>query len=151
MKNNVPFSMLGFDHVVLLVDDMKRALTFYMDVLGCEPGYSYPGIGMEQLWCGASLLVLWDTTHPGAKKAVPPVKGGRNVDHLCIAVGPMDHDRLRKHMARHGVEITLEAMHGGSRGMGHAFYFCDPFGNRLELKGPAVYPDGAAAVSGPTS
>jgi glyoxylase I family protein len=26
--------------------------------------------------------------------------------------------------------------------MGHSFYIRDPFGNTLELKGPAEYPDG---------
>jgi hypothetical protein len=26
--------------------------------------------------------------------------------------------------------------------MGNSFYVLDPWGNKLELKGPAVYPDG---------
>jgi hypothetical protein len=26
--------------------------------------------------------------------------------------------------------------------MGNSFYVFDPWGNKLELKGPAVYPDG---------
>ena len=30
----------------------------------------------------------------------------------------------------------------GAWGMGHSFYFRDPFGNMLEVKGPAEYPDG---------
>ena len=62
-----PLSLVGLDHVVFLVDDMKTALAFYQGVLGCQPGYAYPDLGMEQLWCGASLIVLWDTTNPGAK------------------------------------------------------------------------------------
>src|SRR5688500_10063164 len=61
-----PFSLVGIDHVVFLVDDMQRALKFYGEVLGCERGYSYPKLGMEQVWCGSALIVLWDTTHPGA-------------------------------------------------------------------------------------
>jgi hypothetical protein len=28
--------------------------------------------------------------------------------------------------------------------MGNSFYIFDPFGNKLELKGPPVYPDGRA-------
>jgi hypothetical protein len=28
--------------------------------------------------------------------------------------------------------------------MGNSFYVLDPFGNKLELKGPPVYPDGTA-------
>jgi extradiol dioxygenase family protein len=44
------------------------------------------------------------------------------------------------------VKIDREAFHGGARGMGHSFYFFDPFGNKLELKGPAEYPDGRSAT-----
>ena len=137
-----PFSLVGIDHVVFLVDDMPRALAFYHDVLGCVPGYSYPALGMEQVWAGAALIVLWDTTHPGAASAVPPVVGGRNVDHVCIATSPIDPAAMRAHLAAHGVKIDREAQHGGARGVGHSFYIFDPFGNKLEIKGPAEYPDG---------
>lgn len=139
---SVPFTLVGIDHVVFLVDDMPKALDFYHNVLGCVPGYSYPAMGMEQVWAGASLIVLWNTTHPGATNAVPPVSGGRNVDHVCIATSPFDHDALRAHLTAHDVTIEREAMHGGARGMGHSFYVLDPFGNKLEIKGPAEYPDG---------
>jgi glyoxylase I family protein len=147
MPTAVPFSLVGIDHVVLLVDDMQRALGFYSDVLGCQQGYSYPELGMEQIWCGSALIVLWDVTHPGGRKAASPVPGGRNVDHICIATGPFDHQAMRTHLESHGVEIHQEAFHGGARGMGRSFYIQDPFGNRLEIKGPAEYPDGRASVS----
>ncbi|MEM9788516.1 MAG: VOC family protein [Pseudomonadota bacterium] len=139
---SAPFSLVGIDHVVFLVDDMERALRFYYDVLGCVPGYSYPDLGMEQVWAGAALIVLWDMTHPGAAHAVPEVSGGRNVDHICIATSPFGHDSLRAHLAAHDVAIEREAVHGGARGLGHSFYFRDPFGNKIELKGPAEYADG---------
>lgn len=137
-----PFTLTGIDHVVFLVDDMPRALRFYHDVLGCQPGYSYPALGMEQVWAGSALIVLWDTSHPGAAGAVPPVAGGRNVDHVCIATSPVAPEALRRHLAAHGVAIVREATHGGARGVGHSTYIRDPFGNLLEIKGPAEYPDG---------
>ena len=136
-----PFSLVGIDHVVFIVDDMSKALAFYHDVFGCVAGYSYPTMGMEQVWAGAALIVLWDMTHPGAASAVPPVKGGRNVDHVCIATSPFQPDAMRKHLAAHCVDIDREATHGGARGMGHSFYIFDPFGNKLEIKGPAEYPE----------
>ncbi|MEP6066833.1 MAG: VOC family protein [Paracoccaceae bacterium] len=139
--NKVPFRLAGIDHVVFLVTDLAGAVAFYQDVLGCQPGYSYPDLGMEQVWCGGSLLVLWDHTHPGGAGAKPPVEGGRNVDHVCLATGPFDHDALRAHLKHHGVEIEREAVHGGARGLGHSFYFRDPFGNKIELKGPPPHPD----------
>ncbi|NTB87672.1 VOC family protein [Agrobacterium tumefaciens] len=138
----IPFSPIGIDHVVLLIDDMDRALEFYFKVMGCQPSYSYPALGMEQVWCGSSLIVLWDVTHPGGQKAASPMTGGRNVDHICIATGPFEHEELRTHLTMHGVEISQEAFHGGARGMGHLFYVHDPFGNKIEIKGPAEYPDG---------
>jgi glyoxylase I family protein len=146
MNSAPPFSLVGLDHVVFIVDDMQKALEFYGNVLGATIGYSYPALGMEQVWCGSALIVLWDITHPGAKSAIPPVAGGRNVDHVCIATTPLDQDKVRAHLEAHGVKIDREAFHGGARGMGHSFYFFDPFGNKLELKGPAEYPDGRSAT-----
>ena len=140
-----PFTLAGIDHVVFLVDDMAKALDFYHNVIGCQPGYSYPALGMEQVWAGNSLIVLWDTTHPGAASGVPPVKGGRNVDHVCIATSPFGHEAIRAHLSEYGVAIEREAFHGGARGMGHSVYILDPFGNKLEIKGPGEYPDGRAA------
>jgi len=137
-----PFTLVGLDHIVFWVDDMAEALRFYKDVLGCVDGYSYPTLGMEQVWVGSALIVLWDKTHPGAAHAVPEVARGRNVDHLCIATSPFAPDDLRAHLAAHNVTIEREATHGGARGIGLSFYFRDPFGNLLELKGPAEYPDG---------
>ncbi len=144
-KSKPPFTLAGLDHVVFIVDDMAKAVSWYEDVLGAVIGYTYPQLGMEQMWVGTELIVLWDITNPGAKDAIPPVKGGRNVDHVCIALSPFDKQAMRDHLAAHGVEIEREAFHGGARGMGNSFYVRDPFGNKLELKGPAVYPDGTVS------
>ena len=32
-----PFSLVGIDHVVFIVDDLKKATKWYADVLGCQP------------------------------------------------------------------------------------------------------------------
>ena len=62
--------MKNSDYIVFIVDDLAKATRWYADVLGCQPGYSYPTLGMEQVWCGAALIVLWDITHPGAASAI---------------------------------------------------------------------------------
>ncbi len=141
MSQTNPIQPVGIDHVVFLVADMKRSLTFYEGVLNCQPGFSYSALGMEQVWFGSALIVLWDTTHPGAAGAVPPVAGGRNVDHVCLACAPFAHDALRHHLVRHGIAIEREAVHGGARGMGASFYVRDPDGNKIEIKGPPEHPD----------
>ena len=51
---------------------------------------------------------------------------------------------MRAHLAAYGVAIERDAHHGGARGMGFSIYIRDPFGNLLEIKGPADYPDGRA-------
>jgi hypothetical protein len=42
---------------------------------------------------------------------------------------------------------TLRAGTAFECAAGHSFYIHDPFGNKLEIKGPAEYPDGRATVS----
>jgi hypothetical protein len=99
-------------------------------------------MGMEQVWAGSALIVLWDITRPGAESAIPPTAGGRNVDHVCVALAPFNEDEMRAHLTKHEVVIEREAFRGGARGVGNSFYIRDPFGNKLELKGPTVYTDG---------
>jgi glyoxylase I family protein len=137
-----PFGLVGIDHVVLLVTDMAKALKFYDEVLGARVGFSYPRIAMQQLWCGMSLIVLSDISMPEAANSRPAVEGGRNMDHVCLMLSPFDDDAMRAHLAAHNVTIEAEAVHGGARGQSRSFYILDPFGNKLELKGPPVYPDG---------
>ncbi|MEX0859474.1 MAG: VOC family protein [Cucumibacter sp.] len=138
-RSVAPFDLAGIDHVVLLVDGMAAALDFYCGVLGCVPAFSYPSIAMEQLWCGPSLIVLIDTADPKGVKARLPVARGRNIDHLAIALGPVEPEALKVHLGKHGVGIEQEAFHGGARGMGVAIYIRDPAGNLIELKGSPVY------------
>jgi len=135
---DTPFRIAGIDHVVLLVGNMQQAMQFYIEVLGCRPGYSYPDLAMEQVWAGAELIVLIDLTDPKSGYAQPPVDGGRNMDHLCLSIGPFTREAMRAHLAKHGVKIDREAIHGGARGMGEATYILDPWGNKIELKGPPL-------------
>ncbi|KIT14270.1 VOC family protein [Jannaschia aquimarina] len=134
-----PFRPLGLDHAVLWVRDLAAAERWYRDVLGCEPAARYDEIAMVHLWFGAIRLGLWDASDPRAAYAAPETPG-TNVDHLALAVGPFDADALRTHLAAHDVAIEREVHQVGARGMGHAIYIRDPWGNRLELKGPPVEP-----------
>jgi len=84
----------------------------------------------------APLIDLVDVAAPEASWARPPVAGGRNFDHLCLALGAYDEAKLRRHLARHHVEMIEEGVHGGSRGESLSLYVRDPSGNVIELKGP---------------
>jgi len=142
--SQVPFLPLGLDHVVLWVGPLPEAVEWYTRVLGCTPGFKYPDIAMEHLWFGSILIGLWDKTDPRAAYGRPATDGGTNVDHLGLAVGPFDLDALRNHLAANDVPIQKELVQGGARGVGQSVYFFDPWGNRIELKGPGEYPDGTA-------
>ena len=136
IMSKLPFQPLGLDHVVVLVDDLEVARRWYCEVLGCAPGFEYPDIAMTHLWFGTILIGLWDMSDPKAAYARPEVSGGRNVDHLGLAVGAFELDALRAHLAAHGVAVEKELVQGGARGVGQSVYFRDPFGNRIEVKGP---------------
>lgn len=126
-----PFALERLDHVTLLVSSMTRALHFYVEIIGCQPEASSPQYGMEFLSCGSGHIVLVDITKPSAEWARPPVSGGRNMDHVCLAISPYEPDKMRRHLARNEIEIVEETYHGKYL----SFYVRDPFGNQLELRG----------------
>ena len=137
MASPPPFALEGLDHVVLLVDDMKAAETFYREVVGCTVDRSLPQFGMLQMRAGAALIDLVDIASEAGAWGRPDVAGGRNVDHVCIATGPWDEAAMRAHLAAHGVAIVEEGVRYGARGEGLSSYVRDPAGNTIELKGPA--------------
>ena len=131
-----PFALEGLDHVVLLVDDLAVAKTFYTEVIGCTVDNALPEYGMLQLRAGAALIDLVETSSAEGAWAKPDVAGGRNMDHVALATGPWDPDALRAHLAAHGVDIVEEGERYGARGDGYSVYVKDPAGNTIELKGP---------------
>ena len=131
-----PFALEGLDHVVLLVDDMEAARAFYCGVIGCTIEGALPQYGMLQLRAGAALIDLVDIGSEEGAWGKPPVAGGRNVDHVCLATGPWDEAAMRAHLSAHEIEIVEEGIRFGARGDGLSFYVKDPAGNVLELKGP---------------
>jgi catechol 2,3-dioxygenase-like lactoylglutathione lyase family enzyme len=135
---NPPFALEGIDHVLLLTADMAATRRFYEGVLGCAFETAYPEYGMAMLRAGAALIAFVDVSTPEGAWAVPEAAGGRNMDHLCLALGRHDATALRRHLAGHAVEIIEESTHAGARGTSLSLYVRDPSGHVLELKGPPV-------------
>ncbi len=136
MADAPPFEVEGIDHIALLVDGMAEALDFYRGVLGCALVGEMPEYAMAQLQAGSALIDLVDIASPQGAWARPNAPGGRNLDHVCIAIGPHDQDRTRLHLATHDVAIVEEGIHGGARGESLSLYVRDPSGNTIEIKGP---------------
>jgi glyoxylase I family protein len=131
-----PFTLAGIDHVVLLVDDMARVTGFYTDVLGCMVDNDLPQYGMRQLRAGAALIDLVDIGSPEGAWGRPEVAGGRNVDHIALALRPADPEAVRRHLAENGVAIVEEGNRVGALGDTLSFYVIDPSGNQIELSFP---------------
>ena len=134
MSSPPPFRLEGLDHVVLLVGDMEVARRFYCEVVGCSVDRELPQYGMLQLRAGSSLIDLVDIGSEAGAWGRPPVAGGRNMDHVCIATAGFEPDQLREHLAAHRVEVVEEGLRYGATGEGYSIYFKDPFGNQVELK-----------------
>jgi len=130
---SAPFRLSGIDHVVLLVDQMERATEFYTSVLGCTVDNDIPQYSMRQLRAGDALIDLVDIASPAGEWARPEVAGGRNVDHVALALGPVDPATVRRHLADKGVAIVEEGDNIGARGKSLSLYIHDPAGNQIEL------------------
>lgn len=129
-----PFQLERIDHVVLIVDDMPRALEFYEEVLGAKAEGDLMQFGMMQLRVGDSMIDLVDIADERGAWAAPDVEGGRNVDHFAIAIGKVDDADLKAHLGKHGVDVHEEGMRSGAKGRGYSWYIRDPWNNVIELK-----------------
>jgi len=129
-----PFRLQRIDHVVLVVDGMERALRWYGDVLGAGSEGDLMQFGMMQLRVGASMIDLVDVGLAEGAWARPEVRGGRNMDHLCVDVGPVEDAAMRAHLAKHDVAIIEEGIRSGAKGDDYSWYIRDPWQNVIELK-----------------
>jgi catechol 2,3-dioxygenase-like lactoylglutathione lyase family enzyme len=130
---SAPFQLEGLDHVVLLVRDMDEATRFYTEVIGCTVDNDLPQYAMRQLRAGSDLIDLVDIEAPEGEWARPEVTGGRNVDHVALALAAADETAVRQHLESHGVAIEEEGDNIGARGRSLSLYVRDPSGNLIEL------------------
>lgn len=138
MSSERPFEIQRIDHVVLRVQDLQRARTFYCDVLGCAVARERPTLGMIHLRAGASMIDLISVDGTLGSCGGPAAGAqGRNMEHLCLRIEPFDEATLRAHLQEHGVAVDGQVRSNlGAEGDGLSLYLHDPDGNAVELKGP---------------
>jgi catechol 2,3-dioxygenase-like lactoylglutathione lyase family enzyme len=123
----------------LYVDDLARARTFYVDVLGCAPlldSARLLALGVA----GQSVLLLF---RRGATEEALPTPGGivpghgaSGVQHLAFAVS---RDALAAWAARlEAAGIEIESRVRWERG-GESLYVRDPDGHSVELVTPGLW------------
>lgn len=116
----------AFDHLVLNVRDVERALEFYSGTLGLEAERvaewragkaPFPSVRVNE----STIIDLVDRP-----------RGESNVDHICLVVDPVDWQQV----IDSDVFTVLEGPVGrfGARGEAQSVYVQDPDGNTVELR-----------------
>ena len=129
-----PFELRAIDHVVLIVEGLEDAVKWYAEVVGATEEGDLRQFGMVQLRCGASMIDLVDAGSKTGEWARPEVEGGRNMDHLCLEIGPVTKTAMEAHLKKHGLEIQEEGLRMGAKGEGYSWYIRDPWNHQIELK-----------------
>jgi glyoxylase I family protein len=126
----------ALDHVVFRTTRLAEMLHFYCDILGCVVERELPEAkGLTQLRAGSALIDLVSVdSELGRLGGAPPVQNGRNVDHVCLQISPLDEASLLEYLHRHGIKTSAFANRYGAEGFGRSLYIEDPEGNAIELK-----------------
>jgi glyoxylase I family protein len=129
--------IVGLDHIVLRVRDVKRMTRFYCDVVGCRVDRVREELGLVHLRAGEAMIDLVAVDgQVGRRGGAAPGPDARNVDHFCLRIEPFDATALMSHLASHGVAVGEIRTRYGAEGSGPSLYLTDPEGNVVELKGP---------------
>ncbi len=134
---------MQIDHVVLWVDDPKRALEFYVEVIGLEAVRArdfedgkapFPSVRVNDttiidLMNRALVPFVREFTAGG-------MSGGAPVNHVCLSMGASAYDSLTARLAERGIRLKPGGKSSfGAQGVtAHSAYFLDPDGNVLEIR-----------------
>lgn len=125
----------GLDHVVFRTTKLDAMLHFYQQVLGCPTERELKHEGLTQLRAGNALIdIVPCDSELGRLGGKAPVQDGRNVDHVCLLINPIDEQALLDYLAEFGIATEGFAKRYGAQGFGRSLYINDPEGNVIELK-----------------
>jgi catechol 2,3-dioxygenase len=127
---DLPFSITKIGHVVLKVEDLRRSLAFYTNVLGFRVSDVYP----DSMMPGKMVFMRCAADHHGVALVggAKGPSGHGELHHMAFEVSTIDEVLLaREHLRKHDVPIDFE----GRRRAGAqvAVEFSDPDGHRLEI------------------
>lgn len=116
----------GIDHVVLVVGDVERSLEWYTGRLGAQP------MRVDAWRAGEAPFPSVRLSASTIIDLVAGERDGRNVDHICIEIEPVDLDAVAESSEFDVVGGPAELF--GARGTGKGLYVRDPDGNVVELR-----------------
>lgn len=121
----VPVSKVG--HIVLRVEDLDAALTFYCGVLGLTE------VARRDFGEGPMAFLSTGNSHHDMAlvAATQPASAHGALHHFALKVGESLHDlrHARQALAASGIAVHMSLDHRVSQGI----YICDPDGNLIEL------------------
>jgi catechol 2,3-dioxygenase-like lactoylglutathione lyase family enzyme len=118
-------AVIGFDHLVLVVEDVERSVAWYVDELGLKP---------ERLEEWRDGKVFFPSVRISPTSIIDILRGTRgekNVDHLCLVVSDDVHA-----LAASGRFNVVDGpdTRWGAQGDATSIYVTDPDGNVVELR-----------------
>jgi catechol 2,3-dioxygenase-like lactoylglutathione lyase family enzyme len=120
--------VVGLDHIVLTVEDIKQTVEFYCRVLGMEKEIF--GEGRVALRFGEQRMNLHEAGKEYEPKANKPTPGSAD---LCFITNTPLQEAI-EHVRQHGVEIEEGPVRRmGAKGPMTSFYFRDPDLNLIEV------------------
>jgi catechol 2,3-dioxygenase-like lactoylglutathione lyase family enzyme len=129
------FKITGMDHIVLNVQDIDRALAFYVDVLGLEAErveefrkgeVGFPSVRINE----GTIIDLFPLREAPANEGV-----SHNLNHFCMVAEQIDFDALLEHLERNDVTVTQRPVsRWGARGRATSIYVLDPDANEVEIR-----------------
>ena len=118
--------VIGFDHLVLNVEDVERALGFYCGPLGLEP------VRVDEWRAGKAPFPSVRVSPDTIIDLVQRDRGESNVDHFCLVVEPLDWQQVVD--AGGFTVVDGPGRRFGARGHAESLYVLDPDGNTVELR-----------------
>ena len=135
---------MDIDHVMLWVEDAKRALEFYCDVVGLAPVRAaefeagragFPSVRINETTI-LDLMVRKTAARVRAFTGGGETSGAAALNHLCLAVSAAEHAGIAARLARRGGALTSggDAAFGAQGSAARSDYFNDPDGNVVEIR-----------------
>lgn len=126
----LPFSINKIGHVLMMVQDLKRSVAFYTQLLGFKVSDVYP----DSMSKGGIVFMRCNSDHHGLGLvgAAPGKTQRHELHHIAFEVSTLDEVlRAAKHLRENKVEVVFE----GRRRAGSqvSVEFLDPDGHTLEL------------------
>jgi catechol 2,3-dioxygenase len=126
----MPFKIQRLGHVVVMVSDLERSMTFYTRVLGFKVSDVYP----EEMQPGGFAFLRCGTDH----HSIALVGGGpgesknRELHHMAFEVATVEEVfRARDRLKEHKVPLTFEGRRRA--GCQISVEFLDPDGHSIEI------------------